>query len=156
MRLKPRWLVVPTLAALALIAPLATRPSAQPACAPTLPDALGPFYKSNAPERASTGQGLVISGSVRSASGCKPLAGARIEWWSANGRGQYDDEHRATQRVDAEGRYRYETDSPGRYPGRPPHLHVRVAAPGHRTLITQLYPTPGQASLTVDFVLVRE
>lgn len=152
-RLTPRWLVVAALGALALIAP---PPAAQPTCAPTRPDMLGPFYKTNAPERASTGRGLAVAGVVRSASGCAPLAGATIEWWSANGRGEYDDEHRATQRADTEGRYRYETDFPGRYPGRPPHLHVQVTAPRHRRLITQLYPTPGQTSISADLVLLPE
>lgn len=161
LRIKPCWLVGLALVALALVAlapvaPLATRSGAQPACVPTRPDAEGPFYQPNAPERAATGRGLVVSGTVRSAAGCAPLASARIEWWSANPRGQYDDEHRATQRADAEGRYRYETDFPGRYPGRPPHLHLRVTAPGHRALVTQLYPRPGQTALTIDFVLVRE
>jgi protocatechuate 3,4-dioxygenase beta subunit len=116
----------------------------------------GPFYKANAPERASTGRGLVISGTVRSASGCGPLAGARIEWWAANPSGEYDEAHRATQRADGDGRYRYETDMPGRYPGRPLHVHVRVTAPGHRALITQVYPAQGQTSLAVDLVLIHE
>jgi hypothetical protein len=48
------------------------------------------------------------------------------------------------------------TDFPGRYPGRPPHLHVRVTAPGHRTLVTQVYPQKTQTALSVDFVLVPE
>jgi protocatechuate 3,4-dioxygenase beta subunit len=130
--------------------------SAQPACTPTRPDAEGPFYKPNAQERASTGRGLVVTGTVRSTSACGSLAGARIEWWSVNPHGKYDDDHRATQRADGDGRFRYETDFPIRYYGRPPHLHARVTAPGRRTLITQLYPTPGQTSLTIDFVLVRE
>ena len=127
--------------------------AAQPACAPTRPDALGPFYEANAPERSLTGRGLVIAGVVRSANGCVPLAAVRIEWWSANARGEYDGEHRASQRADAGGRYRYETSIPGRYPGRPPHLHVRVTAPGHKPLVTQLYPTPGQTAIDIDFVL---
>jgi protocatechuate 3,4-dioxygenase beta subunit len=42
------------------------------------------------------------------------------------------------------------------YPGRPPHLHVRVTAPGHRVLVTQLYPKPGQAAVETDLVLVRD
>jgi protocatechuate 3,4-dioxygenase beta subunit len=128
---------------------------AQPACIPTRPDAEGPFYVPNAPERASTGRGLVVSGVVRSAAACAPLRGARLEWWSTNPRGHYDDDHRATQAADVEGRYRYETDFPARYPGRPPHLHVRVTAPGHRPLVTQLYPAPDQTLLPFDFVLVR-
>ena len=71
-------------------------------------------------------------------------------------RGDYDAEHRATQHVDDAGRYRYETDSPGRYPGRPLHLHVRVTAPGHTPLVTQLYPRPSQTSMEMDFVLMAD
>src|SRR5207245_9785566 len=79
--------------------------------------------------------------------------GAQLEWWSANPRGDYDAEHRGAQRADGTGRYRYETDLPGRYPGRPLHLHVRVTAPGHKPLVTQLYPRPRQAVMEVEFVL---
>ena len=129
---------------------------AQSTCRPTRPDAEGPFYRPDAPARATTGQGLVIMGTVRSATACRPLAGARMEWWSADARGEYDDAHRASQAADAGGRYRYETDFPGRYPGRPPHLHLRVTASGHRTLITQIYPRPGQAALDVDLVLAQD
>lgn len=114
---------------------------------------LGPFYEAGAPERAATGRGLVVTGVVRSAKGCGPLPAARLEWWSANAAGNYDSEHRAAQGADAQGRYRYETSFPGRYPGRPPHVHVRVTAPGHRTLVTQLYPRDGQTVLETDFLL---
>jgi protocatechuate 3,4-dioxygenase beta subunit len=130
--------------------------AAQPACAPTRPDALGPFYEPNAPERSATGRGLVVSGVVRSVKGCLPLPAARIEWWSANARGDYDGEHRASQRADGTGRYRYETTFPGRYPGRPPHLHLRVTAPGHKPLVTQLYPAAAQTQIEVDLVLIAE
>ena len=143
-------------AALILLAMLFTRAEAQPACAPTRPDMLGPFYEPNAPERSATGRGLVITGRVTSTKGCAAMPGAMIEWWSANARGDYDAEHRAAQRADGAGRYRYETDSPGRYPGRPVHLHVRVTAPGHKPLVTQLYPRPGQASMETDFVLIAD
>jgi protocatechuate 3,4-dioxygenase beta subunit len=143
-------------AATLLVAALGDPVPAQPRCAPTRPDMLGPFYTPNAPERTQTGRGLAVTGRVISAADCAPLAGARLEWWSANTRGEYDDAHRATQAADPEGRYRYETDVPGRYPPRPVHLHVRVTAPGHRPLVTQLYPKPGEAALHSDFVLVRE
>jgi protocatechuate 3,4-dioxygenase beta subunit len=135
----------------------ATGVAAQPAaCPPTRPDMLGPFYKPDAPERAVTGEGLVVSGTVRSARGCAPLPGARLEWWSADGRGEYRDDLRATQRTAGDGAFRYETVPPGRYPGRPPHLHVKVSAPGHRTLVTQVYPREGQRAVATDFVLVAE
>jgi protocatechuate 3,4-dioxygenase beta subunit len=147
-----RSLAVAVLAAATLASPA----PAQERCAPTRPDMLGPFYTAGAPRREATGRGLTVSGRVRSAAGCGALAAAQIEWWSANSRGDYDDDHRATQTVDAEGRYRYETDFPGLYPGRPAHLHVRVAAPGHKVLVTQIYPKPGDRALQQDFVLVRE
>jgi protocatechuate 3,4-dioxygenase beta subunit len=143
-------------AALILLATLSARAQGQPACAPTPPDMLGPFYEPNAPERAVTGRGLTITGRVNTAKGCTPLPEARIEWWSAGPRGDYDAEHRAAQRADGAGRYRYETDFPGRYPGRPVHVHVRVTALGHRPLVTQLYPRPGQARMDMDFVLVAD
>jgi len=150
------WIAILSLGALVFLGSAPIVGAAQPACTPTRADDLGPFYKANTPERASTGRGLVISGTVRSVSGCGPLPGAQIEWWAANPRGEYDEAHRATQHADAAGRYQYETDFPGRYPGRPLHLHVRVTAPGHRTLITQLYPGQGQTSLATDFVLIHE
>ena len=148
-----RRLVVSVLALAVAFSVLPVLSSAQP-CAPTRPDMLGPFYVAGAPERERTGRGLVVTGAVRSAHGCRALSGATIEWWSANSGGDYDDAHRALQRTDAEGRYRYETDFPGRYPGRPRHLHLRVTAPGHRTLVTQLYPKEGQTTVDADLVLV--
>jgi len=151
--MRPLVILLPVLA---LLASATLLHAAQPSCMPTRADSEGPFYKANAPERSRTGKGLVVTGTVRSASDCAPLADARIEWWSANARGEYSDEHRATQVADRQGRFRYETDIPGRYPGRPPHLHVRVTASGHRPLVTQIYPKPGQELIKFDFVLVRE
>ena len=126
---------------------------AQQGCAPTAADMEGPFYKADAPERASIGRGLVVSGGVRTAGSCAPVPKARIEWWQVNPQGHYDDAHRATQMADAEGRYRFETESPVGYFGRPPHIHVKVLAPGHATLTTQIYPRGGQTEIAFDFVL---
>lgn len=123
-------------------------------CTPTAADALGPFYQPNAPERSSTGQGLILTGTVRAMPACTPLGTARLEWWAANTQGDYDAAHRATQAVESTGAYRYTTDFPGVYPGRPPHLHLRVTAPGYRTLVTQVYPQAGQTEMTFDIVLV--
>src|SRR5262245_56297116 len=123
------WCVVLVCVVLECITFLGTVSAAPPACAPTHADSLGPFYEPNAPARDNTGQGLVVSGAVRAARDCGTLGGAVIEWWSANVRGDYDDAHRATQPASADGSYQYTTDFPGRYPGRPPHIHVRVTAP---------------------------
>jgi protocatechuate 3,4-dioxygenase beta subunit len=125
----------------------------QPSCPPTAADAEGPFFVPNAPVRSVIGHGLVVAGTVRSAGSCTPIPGARLEWWQANPHGQYDDAHRAAQVADGEGRFRLETSVPGRYPGRPVHLHAKVSAPGHQTLTTQLYPKPGQTEISFDFVL---
>jgi protocatechuate 3,4-dioxygenase beta subunit len=128
------------------------RADAAPACRPTASDQLGPFYKENAPIRAKVGTGHVLRGTVRSATDCRPLPGARVELWLAGPNG-YDDAHRATVIADAEGRYRFESEAPRGYQSRPPHIHVRVQHPGHRTLVTQQYPAHGQAEETFDIVL---
>ena len=141
---------------LLLLGAATSAPAQQRSCAPTAPDMLGPFYKPNAPERARTGAGIIVTGVVRSAKDCAALPGARVEWWSADERGEYRDELRATQHADAQGRFAYETVSPGRYPGRPPHLHVRITAPNHKPLVTQLYPQPSQRNITTDFILIAD
>ena len=156
-RCAPAWVFAAGFAALCAGAGLAPGSgiawAGQPPCPPTAADAEGPFYVPNAPERSVLGRGLVVTGTVRSAGSCNPVPGARLEWWQANPRGQYDDAHRGMQAADGEGRYRLETSVPGLYPGRPVHLHARVSAPGYRTLTTQLYPKPGQTEITFDFVL---
>ena len=129
---------------------------AQGSCTPTPPDSEGPFYTPGAPERVQTGRGLVVLGTVRSVKGCGPIPGARMERWQANPEGSYDDAHRASMQSDAAGRYRFETDVPRRYFGRPPHIHLKVFAPAHRPLTTQLYLRPGQTEATFDLILIPE
>ena len=129
---------------------------AQTKCPPTAPDAEGPFYKSEAPIRANTGRGLTLSGTVRSAGSCVVVSGARVEWWQTNSQGRYDDEHRGAQLTSSDGGYQFETDFPPGYFGRPPHIHFKVFAPGHRSLTTQVYPKIGLSTITFDFVLIKE
>ena len=131
-------------------APTTTLPAR---CEPTRADALGPFYKPNAPRRTSVGQGYVLTGVVRSANGCAPIPGALVEFWLANPQGEYDDDHRATMQAGAQGDYRFESNVPVPYGGRPPHIHVKVTAPGFRELVTQQYPQPGQTEASFDLVL---
>jgi protocatechuate 3,4-dioxygenase beta subunit len=133
--------------------PAASRP---PNCKPTQTDMLGPFYQPGAPVRTSVGSGYVLSGAVLAAEECKPIPNARIEFWLANPRGEYDDAHRATVLAGERGRYRFESNVPVSYGGRPPHIHVRVTAPGFEELITQHYPKPGQRKANFDLILVAE
>jgi len=125
-------------------------------CRVTPRDALGPFYKANAPAQAELcasgsggGQILVVSGRVLGTPDCAALAGALVEVWQADSRGDYtqvgakqDDAGcllRASLKTGADGRYAFRTVLPGEYPGRPRHIHYRVSAKGHATLVTQLY-----------------
>lgn len=123
-------------------------------CAPTRADAEGPFYKPNAPVRARVDQGHVLNGIVRSAAGCAPIVGARLEFWLADPNGEYDDNHRATIFSDSGGAYRFESNFPPPYAGRPSHIHIRASADGFQTLITQYYPPAKENAGTFDLVLV--
>ncbi|MGH8661856.1 MAG: hypothetical protein ACREUB_08830 [Burkholderiales bacterium] len=125
-------------------------------CRVTPRDALGTFYKAGAPAQAelcASGSGgsqkLTVTGRVLGAPDCAPLAGALVEVWQADSRGDYTQvgakQHdagcllRASLKTDAEGRYTFRTVMPGEYPGRPRHIHYRVSAKGYSTLVTQLY-----------------
>jgi protocatechuate 3,4-dioxygenase beta subunit len=103
--------------------------------------------------RTSVGSGYVLSGAVLAAGSCEPIPDARIEFWLANPEGVYDDAHRATQFAGEEGEYRFESNVPVPYQGRPPHIHVRVTAPGFQELVTQHYPDADQTEATFDLVL---
>jgi protocatechuate 3,4-dioxygenase beta subunit len=123
-------------------------------CTPTEPDMLGPFYKPDAPKRSSVGSGYVLKGIVRSSVDCSPIAGEVIEFWLAGPNGKYDDAHRATIIADASGSYRFESNVPTPYTGRPPHIHLRVSAAGFKTLVAQHYPEEGKTEAVFDVVLV--
>jgi protocatechuate 3,4-dioxygenase beta subunit len=106
--------------------------------------------------RTSVGSGYVVSGTVLAAEECKPIPNTHIEFWLANPRGDYDDAHRATVLASKRGEYRLESNVPVSYGGRPPHIHVRVRAPGYEELVTQHYPQRGQRKANFDLVLVAE
>ena len=125
-------------------------------CKPTQPDMLGPFYEPGAPVRTRVGSGYVLSGTVLAGKECKPIPNARIEFWLANPRGHYDDAHRATVFAGKRGEYRLESNVPVSYGGSPPHIHLRVRAPGYKELVTQHYPERGQRKANFDLVLVAE
>ena len=124
------------------------------ACAPTPPDQLGPFYKRNAPLRDRVGSGYLLAGVVRSAADCAPIPWARVEIWLTGPDGRYGDAWRATVVSAMTGDYRFESDFPVVYEGRPPHIHIRVTAPGYAPLVTQHYPRPGDAKGQFELVLI--
>jgi protocatechuate 3,4-dioxygenase beta subunit len=47
-----------------------------------------------------------------------------------------------------------ESNVPVSYGSRPPHIHVRVRAPGYEELVTQHYPERAQRKANFDLVLV--
>ena len=107
---------------------------------------------------------LFVRGSVTSTAG-DPLPEAIIDVWQTGPSGGYDvwDEHqpegnfRGRIRPEADGSYEFQTmlpkpytvptkgpvgrylDAVGQHPWRPAHIHFKVTAPGHRTLITQVF-----------------
>jgi protocatechuate 3,4-dioxygenase beta subunit len=123
----------------------------------------GPYYTPNTPERSSLleagipGVRLLLTGYVLSPD-CEPIPGARLDFWQADGEGVYDNvgyQLRGHQYSDEMGRYRLETVYPGEYPGRTPHIHVKVMAPGGTVLTTQIY-FAGEASNARDFIFRPE
>lgn len=124
---------------------------ATPACADdddeTPEQTEGPFFTPNSPERASlldpgmAGVSLTVSGLVLTTA-CQPVAGAMLDFWQADDAGEYDNEGytlRGHQFAGDDGAFRLETITPGLYPGRTRHIHVKVQAPNQPVLTTQLY-----------------
>ena len=122
-----------------------------PACddgdEPTPAQTEGPFFTPRSPTRASLietgtkGTRIEIAGQVFGP-GCKPLAGALLDFWQADSEGEYDNEGfklRGHQFTDGDGRYRLATIVPAPYSGRTSHIHVKVQPKGGRVLTTQLY-----------------
>jgi protocatechuate 3,4-dioxygenase beta subunit len=144
---------------LVLVAVLMTSRGGPPvlarSCTPTRADLLGPYYKPGAPVRSHVGSGYILTGTVRAASDCAPVALARLEFWLTGPDGRYTDDRRATVLSDAQGHYRFESSFPAPYAGVQPHIHVRVSAKGYRTLATRYFPPARQPEGTFDLVLVR-
>jgi hydroxyquinol 1,2-dioxygenase len=112
----------------------------------------------------AVGQPCVVQGTVRGLNG-EPIAGAVMDVWQSDAEGLYDvqradlDEAQARGVIttDAQGRYHFRSvvpvpypiphDGPvgdllaatARHPWRPAHLHFRIQAPGHETLITHVF-----------------
>lgn len=129
------------------------RAEGQAACPPTIGVPFGTHYQPSTRQRSTLGKDLVVEGSVRSAKDCRPLRQARVEHWQAGRDGQYHERLRAYQITDDRGHFRFGTEWPG-YP--PPHIHFRVDAPDHGTLVAvwkQREGEPPVRRIRMDFVL---
>jgi protocatechuate 3,4-dioxygenase beta subunit len=101
---------------------------------------------------AARAQGTVahLRGRVLDVSGA-PVPGAAIEIWQCDAFGRYRHprdrqegrdpgfQGRGRTTAGADGAYAFRTIRPVPYPGRTPHIHVAVVAPGREPLVTQLY-----------------
>ncbi len=110
------------------------------ACAPTPRLTAGPYYLPDAPRREDLREGLpgfhlrLELQAVDRA--CRPLRGVRVDLWHTDALGRYSGVNapgrfcRGYGLTDEEGRVAFLTLFPGWYPGRTPHLHLRVEGPG--------------------------
>jgi protocatechuate 3,4-dioxygenase beta subunit len=143
--------------------PLAPTPACHDGDEPTLAQTEGPFFKPSSPERIElieagmAGQPIELVGFVLSRD-CKPIAGALLDFWQADDKGQYDNSGfrlRGHQFTDSEGRFRLRSIVPGAYVGRTRHIHVKVQPRGGRVLTSQLY-FPGEAKNRSDGLFRKE
>ena len=134
----------------------------------------GPFYPDQALADADAdllkngtvaykgGQSAWVSGVVSDQAG-RPVSGAVVEIWQCDHEGVYRHSHSSGPapmafqgfgkvQVGVDGRYRFRTIKPAPYPGRPPHIHVKVKLGSKELLTTQMY-LAGEPANPRDFLL---
>ena len=111
-------------------------------------------YIPNAPERASLGEGFVITGLVRSADGCRPLPDVRIQVWLATETGGEQD-NRASARTDENGIYRIETAPTVPQFGEP-NIHVAYADGEYREVFIRRVVDLDDVRARVILTLARD
>lgn len=111
----------------------------------------GPYWISNKLTRrdvrdGQAGRPLVLHLYVEDASTCKPITAADVEIWHANAAGAYSGVQgntkrwlRGHQKTNARGLAVFTTIYPGWYPGRTPHIHVKVHVGGNVVHTGQLF-----------------
>ena len=147
-------------AAIALCAP-ASALRAQTTLTPTPGSTEGPFYPEEWSREPFTqlvrgplkgnAVPLALGGRILDRFG-KPVEGARVEIWLADGLGRYthtrDSEPKdrdpqfagyGWMKTAADGQYAFSTIRPVPYTGRTPHIHFAVIAPRSKKLVTQMY-----------------
>jgi hydroxyquinol 1,2-dioxygenase len=133
----------------------------------------GPFHTDKAADfnngddlgGGAPGQPAFIRGAIKGLDG-RPVAGATIDVWQADGDGIYDVQYtdkndalfaRGRLKSDAHGKYWFKSilpefysipvdgpvgqwmDRAGRHPFRPAHLHFMIQAPGYEKLVTHVF-----------------
>ena len=120
----------------------------------------GPYYKANSPQRNSLiengvqGDKVILSGYVFDQN-CKPIPNLWLDFWQADVNGNYDNEGfklRGHQFTDSNGKYTLATVIPGEYPGRTPHIHVKLRANENSEIITSQLYFPDSSRNTTDTI----
>jgi protocatechuate 3,4-dioxygenase beta subunit len=92
------------------------------------------------------GTPLTLRFRVVDATTCRPIRNATVDIWHCDAGGDYSGVSgnsgnflRGIQRSDASGNVRFETIVPGWYPGRTPHIHVKVLVSGNELHTGQVF-----------------
>ena len=111
----------------------------------------GPFFVDEQKLRRNITEGkggvrLTLRLTVVDVSTCRTIRGAIVDVWHCDAAGAYSGARgaggtflRGMQRTDAKGVAAFRTVYPGWYPGRTPHVHVKVALGGNVVHTGQLY-----------------
>ena len=166
-----RSMAIALVAAPALWLGARAQPSQPPR--PTPSQSEGPFYPVALPKDSDfdllrngalpypQGEPAWLDGVVTDLAG-KPVRGARVDIWQCDHAGHYHhpgDGGQADARFQgfgrvvtgADGSYRFRTIRPAPYPGRTPHIHVKVRLGSRDLLTTQLY-VAGEPHNARDFL----
>lgn len=120
----------------------------------------GPYYKAGSPERrditeeGTPGIHLILKGYVMDAD-CKPVANAWLDFWQADGEGNYDNNGfnlRGHQYTDENGLYTLKTVVPTRYTGRTEHIHFKVRKTENSSAITSQLFFPDSTTNSEDSI----
>jgi len=147
---------------------------------PTAPQTKGPFYpipdidqqkyfdadltRLDATSPVADGEQIVVRGSVVDLDD-RPLKDVIVEVWQACMTGRYNHpqdrndrpmdphfQYWARMSTKDSGGFSFRTIEPGKYPGRTPHIHYRIVAPGRPELVTQMYFESNEAANRQDGV----
>ena len=134
----------------------------EPDCTLTCAQTLGPCFADVQKVRQDVTEGKVglpmrLAFRLVDVNTCEPVENASVEIWEADADGVYSADTpaemchtghpevaeetwlRGIQFTDAAGRADFDTVYPGWYPGRTPHIHVKVGLDEQELLVTQVY-----------------
>ena len=138
----------------------------QPNCTLTCAQTQGPCYVPAIPDRHDISEGeiglpLRLAFQLIQTQTCQPITNAQVELWQTNAQGLYSGQTpaqmchgrepaqakaatqatflRGSQTSDNQGQLTFHSIYPGWYPGRTPHLHLKITIDNETFVITQLY-----------------